>query len=91
VTWQLVPGTDGHFDVARIQDGSTSRTARFVISQLAFQYQTTASAAPLTAPLTQAQADSVTYIASDILYAADAGDAFAGRHTVFGERMRNVE
>ena len=90
VTWTLVAGTGGHFDVARTVAGSTSRTARFVISQLAFQYQTVNGGAFLAPPLTQAQADSVRLITSDVLYAADAADALAGRHTLFTERMRNV-
>ncbi len=90
VTWRLVAGTNGHFDVARTVGGSTTRTARFVISQLAFKYQAVNGGPFLAAPLTQAQADSVRLISSDILYAADAADALAGRHTVFTERMRNV-
>lgn len=90
VTWSLVPGTDGHFDVARTANGITSRTARFVISNLAFKYYTTAGTTELAMPLTAPQALTVKYIGSDILYAVDAGSSIAGRHTVFSERLRNV-
>lgn len=90
VTWTLSAGVNGHFDVARTVDGQTTRTARLVISQLAFQYQTESGGAFLAPPLTQAQADSVRLITSDILYASDASRAEAARHTVFTERLRNV-
>lgn len=92
VTWSLVTGTNNHFDVARTANGVTSRTARLVISQLAFRYQTSPGVyLPLTA-LTLEQANSVRLISSDILYAADATRPAtqAGRHTEFTERLRNV-
>ena len=90
ITWKLLAGTDGHFDVARTRDGVVTRTARFVISNLAFQYRSSVTGVALATPLTAAQASSVTTVDSDILYARDAARALAGRHTVFSERMRNV-
>jgi prepilin-type N-terminal cleavage/methylation domain-containing protein len=90
VTWALVPGTAGHFDVSRTVNGATTRTARFVISILAFGYRTNSAGTALVAPLTAPQAATVTYISSDIQYAADAGSSLAGRHTLFSERLRNV-
>lgn len=90
VTWSLSVGANGHYDVARVVSGQTTRTARLVISQLAFQYQSDSGGAFLAPPLTQGQADSVRLITSDILYASDAARAEAARHTVFTERLRNV-
>jgi Tfp pilus assembly protein PilW len=90
VTWRLVAGTNGHFDVARVRNGVTIRTSRLVISQLAFCYRATEAGACLATPLTQAQANSVKLVNADILYAASATRAGAARHTVFTERMRNV-
>ena len=89
VTWSLVSGATGHYDVARSVNGTTTRTARLVISQLAFKYQAV-NGVNLTTPLTQAQADTVKIISSDILYAAEASRAAAARHTEFTERLRNV-
>ena len=90
VTWSLVAGTNNHFDVARTANGVTSRTARLVISQLAFSYQSSPGVNLPTTALTAAQAASVKLISSDILYAADSSRAAAGRHTEFTERLRNV-
>lgn len=92
VTWSLVPrvGDANHFDVARQEAGITTRTARFVISNLAFTYRTQQGNPDLSMPLTQVQADGVTLVSSDIQYARDATRALAGRHTVFVERLRNV-
>lgn len=90
VTWRLVAGTNGHYDVARVANGLTTRTARLVISQLAFSYRKADNQPALSLPLTQTQADSVRLVDADILYAADAVRALAARHTQFSERMRNV-
>ena len=90
VTWSLVTGTSGHYDVARTANGVTTRTARLVISQLAFKYLSSPGVTLPTTALTQAQADTVKLISSDILYAADATRSGASRHTEFTERLRNV-
>lgn len=90
VTWSLVSGTSGHYDVARTANGTTTRTARLVISQLAFKYASSPGVSLPTTALTQAQADTVKLISSDILYAADSSRAAAARHTEFTERLRNV-
>jgi hypothetical protein len=61
-----------------------------VISDLAFCYKTSPSAACATTPLTQVQADKITIVSSDIEYDAKTGRDAGKRHTSFAERMRNV-
>jgi Tfp pilus assembly protein PilW len=91
VTWSLVVNTNGHYDVTRTVNGSTQRTARFVISQLAFCYKIDPTATTcLSTPLTSEQAAKVTMVASDIEYDANTGRAAGKRHTSFAERLRNV-
>jgi Tfp pilus assembly protein PilW len=91
VTWQLVANANGHYDVTRTVNGSMSRTAKFVISQLAFCYKTDpASSGCLTTPLTQAQADKVLVVSSDIEYDANTNGGAKKRHASFSERLRNV-
>lgn len=90
VTWTLVESTNGHFDVTRLRDGATSRTARFVISEIAFCYKVEAADACLATPLTAQQAAAVRVVESDIEYDATPDNGTGSRHTNFTERIRNV-
>jgi type II secretory pathway pseudopilin PulG len=94
VTWSLQPGLSGeHLDVTRTVGSSTSRTAQFVISLLAFCYKVDAEDGCLTIPvggLDQATADSVRVVTSDIEYDANRSRGQSSRRTNFTERMRNV-
>ncbi len=96
VTWSLVASTAGHYDVSRVSNGVTQRTARLVVSQIAFCYRAATSAActsgggGMTLPLTTATAAQVQSVSSDIEYDAVVGRGTSSRHTVFTERLRNV-
>lgn len=93
VRWQLVTGTEGHFDVTRSVNATSKRTAQFVISSLAFCYKVDDTAPCMVVPvsgLTVAQAATVRVVASDIEYDAYANQAAGSRHTLFIERLRNV-
>lgn len=107
VTWQIVLQSDGvHYNVTRSVNGSTTDTAQFVISNIAFQYQTSASAPALTFSLsactgpvptgttgclTAAQAATVQVVSADVVYRPFGSSAAKNRHTFFSERLRNVE
>lgn len=90
VTWKLVASSDGHFDVTRLRDGVSTRTAKLVISQIAFCYQIAADPTCIPTPITQAQADAVRVVSSDMEYDANVGRGTTSRHAVFSERLRNV-
>lgn len=92
VTWRLVERAgDGQYDVTRIEDGRLSRTARLVISEIAFCYKATADDPCLATPLTAAQAESVRLITSSIEYDAVVDRGTDSRFADFTERLRNVK
>lgn len=92
VTWQLVArGDSGQFDVTRIEDGQMTRTARLVISEIAFCYKAEAADACLATPLTAAQADAVRLVSSSIEYDAVVDSGTESRFADFTERLRNVK
>ena len=93
VTWKLTASADGHFDVTRLSAGATSRTARLVVSQIAFCYrETAAQTCPggLPTPLSAADAKKVRLVSSDIEYDAVVDRGIGSRHSEFTERLRNV-
>lgn len=91
VTWRLVANSTGKFDVTRLVNGQTSRTARLVISDIAFCYQTTTGSPCLAAPLSTAIASQVRVVSSNITYDANLRAGSTGsRSTTFSERLRNV-
>lgn len=92
VNWRLVPrGTSGQFDVTRIVDGQLSRTARLVISEIAFCYKAEPTDPCLPTPLTAAQAESVRLVTSSIEYDAVVNSGTDSRVADFTERLRNVK
>lgn len=92
VTWQLVPrGDSGQFDVTRIVDGQLTRTARLVISEIAFCYKAQPDDTCMTTPLTTAQADSARLVTSSIEYDAVVDSGTDSRFADFTERLRNVK
>lgn len=91
VTWRLVANATGKFDVTRVVNGATSRTAKLVISNIAFTYQATTGGPALAAPLTAEQARSVRVVSSNIQYdAVVRSGSTKSRTTAFTERLRNV-
>lgn len=91
VTWQLVANADGKFDVTRLRDGNVLRTARLVISQIAFCYRENGSGPCLATPLTADQAEAIRVVTAEIEYDANLDRGLTSRSTTFSERLRNVE
>lgn len=91
VTWQLVANSEGKYDVTRLRDGDVLRTARLVISQIAFCYRDAATGACLVTPLTADQAESVRVVTAEMEYDANLDRGLTSRSTTFTERLRNVE
>ncbi|MDP3711836.1 MAG: hypothetical protein Q8R60_05050 [Mycobacteriales bacterium] len=92
VTWNLQasPSVAGQFDVTRTDGAGSRRQSRLIVSNLAFCYRVTAASGCLATPLTQAQAESVRVVSSNIVYDAVVSQGTDPRTAQFSERMRNV-